>query len=215
MANTRKDTKMKISMRLNLILGICAILMFQNAGAEEAPNLAIASPTLGKSIQKNDLIISGEFASLQSSSSSLTGVGAKVAFQVALTPRWALVPHAAQVMNTAGEGDYLFTSLGGSISYALTGSFWHGSSEVFMKGRAISKISMPRTKMWTVGAGAEQLFLNGSQSVYPAPGMAAFVGYTNRIGERWYTFSVRAGQYTSNNTPITGAMLNVATPIDF
>ncbi len=162
-------------------------------------------------IFRSELSLGLEFAQVQFNTSSASGIGIGLAYQYAFAPRWAIRPQISQVLSVSGDG-YLYTAFGGFVTYAVRGGYIWGQTETSFNGRLISSVSTPRQPTISVGAGFEQLFLNGTQNVFAAPGLALTGSSTQKFGSRWFTLGAKFGQYKSSNLPVTGIVLNVSLP---
>ncbi len=188
-------------------VGLLIFISFAGATTAQADELR-ASHSLRRSL----LLIGGEFGQLQTPGSSLLGAGLNIAYEFGITDSFAVRPQSSQVMNTSG-GTYLYTSLAAFATYAVTGGYIWGETDVTFEGRPMALVTTARKPTLSVGAGIEQIFLSGAQSVYAAPGFAVIGSYSMPIGSRWYSVSARFGQYKANDKSITGILVNVALPI--
>lgn len=164
-------------------------------------------------LKKTEFAVGAEFSQIQLPGLSLTGYGACLSYQFAFSERWAVKPQMSQALGSGST--YLYTSIAGFASYALTGSYYWGHQELKVNGVTAASIQVPRTNVWSVGVGLEQIFLNGAQSVYAAPGMAVFTSYSWQWMNRQMTAGLRVGNYKSGNTEIKGTIINVSLPFDF
>ncbi len=163
---------------------------------------------------RSDFLIGGEVSQISLPGLSLSGLGLNVAYRFGLTPKFAIRPQVSQVLGTTG-GTFLYTSIGGFLTYALTGSNFWGSSTINFEGRPVASVTIDRRNTFSVGAGFEQMFLNGNQSTYSAPGFGVVASYDRKIFGQWLSFLARYSQFESNQQPIKGIIFNVSVPISF
>ncbi|MGZ5279535.1 MAG: hypothetical protein ACXWC9_06315 [Pseudobdellovibrionaceae bacterium] len=164
-------------------------------------------------LNRSEFGIGAEVSQLQFANTALTGYGFHFYYQFAYSPKWAIRPQLAQALGSGNT--YLYTSMAGFISYAVTGSYEWGHQDIEMNGKSIASLYVPRASVWSVGAGLEQIFLNGAQSIYAAPGMAFFTSYSWQWGQRHFTTGIRYGTYKNNNNEIKGTIFNVSIPFEF
>jgi hypothetical protein len=151
-----------------------------------------------------------EFAMLQTSLESLTGYGLQVGYRHVLTSRWALDASLAQIYGSGSSSALaaLYSGLTASVRYAPLAEFAQERSEVLFEGRRIFGETSENNRTLAVGLQMNQLFLNGSSSVYNATGLGAVVSYDTRMLGYRVRPEARYGLLSAGNADMTAIFAN-------
>lgn len=151
-----------------------------------------------------------EFASLQTSLESLTGYGVQVGYRHILTSRWALDASLAQIYGSGASGlAALYSGINASVRWAPFVEFAQDRNEILFEGRRIFEETSENNRTLAVGLQMNQLFLNGSTSVYNATGLGVVLSYDMRLWGYRVRPEARYGMLSTANKDMTAMFGNL------
>lgn len=152
-----------------------------------------------------------EFASLQTSLQSLSGYGLHFGYQYILTNHWAVDGSLAQIYGSgAGAGvSALYSALNATVRYAVASEFPQASTQIYFRGKKAFEESPDNYRTFAVGLQMNQLFLNGTNSVFNATGIAAVLSYDARLLGYRMRPELRYGMLSANDADMTAIFANV------
>lgn len=155
--------------------------------------------------QRSHFTIGSEFVNLSSSTTSMLGVGPRAGFEYGLTDRLSMGSNVAFAFQASGkQGAFFYSSVNGTLRYAFRGSAMKFTSIVSKKDGEAVYVSKPFTQRRVTGLiGMDQLFLNGSTSIYPAVGATIGASYGFGLLNREAELEVRYSALTANDNPIS------------
>jgi len=158
-----------------------------------------------RELQRAHFTIGSEFVNLSSSTTSVLGVGPRAGFEYGLMDRWSIGSNVAFAFQANGkQGALFYSSVNGTLRYALSGTAMKFTSIVSKKDGESVYVSKPMTqRRATVLVGMDQLFLNGSTSIYPAVGATIGASYGFGLLNREAELEVRYSALTANDNPIS------------
>lgn len=158
-----------------------------------------------RELSRAHFTIGSEVVSLSSDTTSVMGVGPRAGFEYALSERWSMGTNVAFSFQVTGkQGAFFFSSVNGTFRYALRGSAMKFTSIVSKKDGETVYFSKPFTqRRVTALIGMDQLFLNGSTSIYPAVGATVGLSYGFGLLDREAELEVRYSSLTANDNPIS------------
>jgi len=189
---------MKNLRRPNIALVLLAILGFaevRKAHSDEL-NLSVRSE-----VKRARFGLNTELIRLQGGTVSLNGIGVQFAFEYAMSPKWGVLTTLSQAMQLTGGLSYFYTGIGAFAKYSVTGSgFETRKLEVLRYGRSIVKQAPQSLQGLSVGAGVEQLIVNGTFTVYPAPGISGLVSYSFPMWNTTTQATLRGGLFSKSDS---------------
>lgn len=132
--------------------------------------------------QKNFLSIGPEISSISGGEEGLQGFGAAIQYSHAFDDDWGAGITLSQHFNGGGgTGTVLYSGLSAKATYAIFGSLKGTNQSVRYKGRPILTTNRLVSNVLTVGLSIDQLFLNGTDQVYPATGAVLSTSYQTEL----------------------------------
>lgn len=110
----------------------------------------------------------------------------------------------SSAINASAATASSFTTIGGYGYYTVFGDCCSLNKIVTMDGIPILIESTNKRNSLKVGAGIDQVFLNGSKSVYSISGLGLGLQYDFKLFNRLFKASGRYSMMSSNNMDITG-----------
>lgn len=153
---------------------------------------------------KNYLSAGLEFAQFTLEGGSLNGTSVKVDFSHYFTPKWGIEVFLASAVNASSGGASNFTTLGGYFNYTLLGNCCSIQKTISMDGSPIVVETSSKKNQLKVGVGIDQVFLNGSKSVYSISGVGAGASYEFRMFDYPLKASGRYSMMSSGAMSISG-----------
>ncbi len=155
-----------------------------------------------------------EFASLQTSLQSLSGYGLHFGYQYVLTNHWAVDGSLAQIYGAgAGAGvSALYSAINATVRYAVASEFPQASSQIYFRGRRVVDESPENYRTMAVGLQMNQLFLNGSNAVFNATGLAVVLSYDAQLWGYRMRPELRYGMLSANDADMTAIFANLLFP---
>ena len=152
----------------SLLLG--GILLLSSAAlAEEELNTSYQTES-----KHSEISIGGEFVTLQSASGSLSGLGPRFGFDFGLSDKWSIAANITFAFEATGKaGSFFYSGLRGVAEYSFIGESMKSVTSVNRAdGTAFYSAAPLGNDRFAGFFGLEQLFLNGTTSIYPAAGLA-------------------------------------------
>ena len=192
-----------ITIFLLILSGISAT----SASADDGKNLGLEF----KQDEINSQFMLGvEMTGLNLGSSSLTGAGIHLAYEYGFNKNWSILPSFALVAALSGSSGYLYSSIDANFRYSLFGSLGTTQRKIIHDGKTIVSQTEERQNRFCLTAGLEQLFLNGTQAVYPASGITFGIAYLFPILNHWTEISIRDGQLTSGSRSVSTIIIDLS-----
>lgn len=126
---------------------------------------------------------------------ALVGIGPRFGVDYDLGNGLSVNPAVSLV--TSGTG-FIYSGVSGFLRYSIFGELSSIRQVLSSNGVAIVTRERERSNRLSVGIGLEQLFLNGSQNVYPAAGISASVAYSMQLYGRRFEVSGRYSMLNAN-----------------
>ena len=146
-----------------------------------------------------------EGAQIQSTGSSLTGIGPRIGVDYDLGANFSVNPSASVAMD---GNTIIYSGFNGYLRYSILGSLSGDHKVLTFDGKQSVDQSTPRSNRLSVGLGVEQLFLNGTQSVYPAAGFSATSAYSFKMFSSQFEVAARYSQMVANSKSFTGIFID-------
>jgi hypothetical protein len=156
-----------------------------------------------------------ESVSLSSARASIMGGGPKVGFEYGLTSRFSLGSNLVFAFQGTGQvGAYFYSGISGILRYTVTGSGIEVTDRIYQMGKSpIYAGKQVAQRRFCINLGLEQLFLNGSTSIYPAVGTTAGVTWGGILFGEEIEVDVRIARLIANDNPLSmvgfGANINL------
>jgi len=148
--------------------------------------------------RRSEVSLGAEFCMLQSATASLSGMGPRFGFAYGLTDKWSLATTMTFLFEATGQpGSFFYSGIRGDFEYSFIGKSMKSTTSLNrMDGSSIYSSTPLANNRIAALAGAEQLFLNGTTSIYPAVGFTAggiwefpFMGHGAQIDLRYSTLT--------------------------
>jgi hypothetical protein len=165
---------------------------------------------------RSNFALGTSIASLSSKTKSVFAIGPRGGFEYGLFDDLSLGANMAFTFQGSGpaQGSFFYSSISALFKYSLFGSSSKMANEIRQRDGALVYLSRPLAKRRVaLMAGIEQLFLNGSTSIYPAIGPT--FGTSIAFGLRQYSIELdfTASSLVANDNPIgmvaVGANINL------
>ena len=160
-----------------------------------------------------DLLLGVEGSLFSTSISSLNGIGLNLGLQYHLNTRWSLGASANQAFDVSGFGA-LFSGFNTHALYHFKDIDLNEKRRVLQEQRPIIIERKLSDSYFSIGAGVEQLILNGTTSVYPAPGFSLLVTYNSRLFGANTVSGFRYGTYQVNSQSATAMFITLSYVLD-
>jgi hypothetical protein len=171
--------------------------------------------TYGRDVTRSQISLGGEVAQLSSATASVVGVGPRVGFTYGLTDNWSFGANLDFAFGATGTpGAFLYSGLNGAIHYSIFGSGLLSTKHIRKSdGTDVITIIPSAKRQLAAMIGLEQLFLNGTTSIYPAVGYLVGGSYTFEYFNREFQVDFRYTSLMANNNPLT--MMTVGAGMNF
>lgn len=162
---------------------------------------------------KTNFVFGAETMSLASDTSSLMGFGPRFGFEYSFTDAWSFSSNLNFAFQLTGKpGAFFYSGISGNVRYTFIGSSRSQSeSLVTDKGRVIYSLDNAVKNRAALLVGMEQLFLNGTTSIYPAVGVAIGGSYSFSMFNRSFDADLRYSQLTANGNPLSMISVGINT----
>lgn len=170
-----------------------------------------------RELKRAHFTVGSAVMNLSSGTTSVLGAGPLAGFEYGLTDRWSMGTNVGFAFQASGkQGAFFFSTVNGTFRYALSGTAMKFTSIVSKKDGESVYVSKPVTqRRVTALIGVDQLFLNGSTSIYPAVGATVGLSYGFGLLEREAELEVRYSSLTANDNPISMIALCANINLDF
>ncbi|MGZ3805208.1 MAG: hypothetical protein ACXVB4_13415 [Pseudobdellovibrionaceae bacterium] len=167
--------------------------------------------------QRAHFSLGSEMVNLSSSTASVMGIGPRAGFEYGLSDRWSIGSGVAFSFQANGKpGAFFFSSVSGTMQYALRGSSIKSTGIIAKKNGETVFVSKPSTqRRMTLLFGMDQLFLNGAASIYPAVGATAGASYGFGFLNREAELEVRYSALVANDNPVSMITVGANINLDF
>jgi hypothetical protein len=155
---------------------------------------------------RSSFMVGVEGASLKSGSSSVTGFGPKIGFDYGISERFNVT---ASVSILSNGSNIVSTGISGLLNYRLFGDSPKHET-VKSNGAVTVEQIVKRNQQFSVGFGFEQLFLNGTSSVYPGVGPSFGANYIFMEKSTPIDVFCRYSMLTANQASLNVVFLGVA-----
>jgi len=193
------------------LLSLIFLAALQTKGWSQDLNAADFS--VEDSPKRFDLLLGAEGSLFSTSLSSLNGVGLNLGLQYHLNKRWSLGASAIQAFDVSGFGA-LFSGFNTHALYHFKDIDLNEKRRVLQEQRPIIVERKLSSSHFSVGAGVEQLILNGTTSVYPAPGFSLLVTYNSMLFGANTVSGFRYGTYQVNSQSASGMFITLSYLLD-
>lgn len=148
-----------------------------------------------------------EGSQVTSRGTSVSGVGVRFSYEIAMSDAWSVRPGLSLVTTLSSTQGFAYTGVDAFFRYNLRGTLLTSETKITHESRPIFSETATRSNRLSVGAGLSQLFLNGSHEVFPAAGVGLEVAYSFPTLGHWVEASVRGVEMTSNKKSLTGVFI--------
>ncbi len=175
--------------------------------------LLFASPAFAVDIvteikeTKNYLSAGLEYAQFSLGSGSITGSAIRVDFTHYFSNNYSIEMFITSAVNASTSSS--FTTLGGYFYYTLTGDCCSFNKIISLDGAPIVMESTNKKNSLKVGLGIDQVFLNGSKSVYSISGLGFGAEYDFKMFNKLFKAASRYSVMSSNNNSIQGLFFSL------
>jgi len=166
---------------------------------------------------RSQVSLGAETVNLSSSGASIMGLGSRAGFEYSLDDRFSLGANMMFCFQASGKpGAFFYSGLNGLIRYAFRGSSIKYSDSIKRRdGTLIYEVTPAARKRMTAFIGMEQLFLNGSTSIYPAVGPTAGGSYGFGLWGQSIEIDARYSMLTANDNPLSALSVGASINMDF
>jgi hypothetical protein len=158
--------------------------------------------------QKSFVAVSIENAQFALPGGTITGLGGKIEYTRFISPKFSIDPYFSMAFGSTGGVSSTFTGFGAYVNYALLGECCAANRSVKVEGRALISEVTKETNTLRIGAGFDQVFLNGEKAVYPSSGLGIAASYDFGLFSRRFRVAVRSSFMTANQTQIQALFLS-------
>ncbi|MBX3019920.1 MAG: hypothetical protein KF767_18680 [Bdellovibrionaceae bacterium] len=197
-------------MRFRLTL-VCGLTLFCGAFAfaqdenvappvpETTAQSAGERPQIRAQIRKkprnSSFLFGSELTQTSGTTGSLAGIGPRVGFEYAISEKLSLSTNITFALQATGKpGAYFYSGFTGAVRYALSGSNLMDRTEITDGQTTFVEYSRLKRERLQLVAGIEQLFLNGSNNIFPAIGFTAQGVYSFQMLDNDWEFDGRMSQ---------------------
>lgn len=149
---------------------------------------------------------------------SLSGFGLAIGYEYFLSSNFSTEIAFGQIFgqpaskNSSSVLQSITSSIQTGVSYALFGKFGSRIDNIQYQGITAARIREKREFNLRVGLGLDQYWFNGSEAIYPASGVAAFMSSDFSVFDKfWIKPTVRCANLTSGTgaaiTAISGGLI--------
>lgn len=166
---------------------------------------------------KTNFVFGAETMSLASDTSSLMGFGPRFGFEYSFTDAWSFSSNLNFAFQVTGKpGAFFYSGISGNVRYTFIGSSRNQSESIVTdKGRVVYSLDNAIKNRAALLIGMEQLFLNGTTSIYPAVGVAVGGSYSFSMFNRSFDADLRYSQLTANGNPLSMISVGLNTSMGF
>lgn len=214
--------------RLILTLGFFVLLAApasvsaQETGAETTTTAESAGerPQIRAQLRRKPMnssfLFGSEITQTSSSGGSLAGIGPRVGFEYSITDRVSLSTNITFALQATGKpGAYFYSGFTGSLRYSLFGTNMMDRTEVTDGHTTFLEYSRLKRERLQLVAGIEQLFLNGSNNIFPAIGFTSQAIYSFQMLENDWELDGRMSQLIAGDRPFTLVGLGLSMSFSF
>lgn len=193
-------------MRPKIFIFLALLLIGRTAICEQSYNFFERNSDLKTKHGKAELAFGVEIAQIQPASGAvLVGLGPRFGVDYDFGNNFSFNPSVALVTTGA---TFIYSGLNGSIRYTINGSLSTRHQVLTSNGVPIITQTVSSANRLSIGLGIEQLFLNGSQSVYPASGISASVAYATRLLGQRVEINGRLSQLSANQRNLSAIYID-------
>lgn len=158
-----------------------------------------------------------EGVSLSSKKASIIGVGPRAGFEFGLTSKFSLGANMVfSFQGSQNAGAYFYSGISGGLKYTFIGSALKVTDKVYQVGRSpIYSGKVIAQRRVCAHFGLEQLFLNGSSSIYPAVGTTAGVTWGGILFGYEIELDARLSRLVANDNPLSMMAFGANINLDF
>jgi hypothetical protein len=170
------------------------------------PYAAATEVELNTKELRSSFVAGLQMANFKLPTGKLSGYGLSLGADLALTQSIAGQAYFTQVFGaapaTSSSGvQTICTGFQLGVAYVLLGAQGSKIETVDLNGRALVEVQKPRRWNLKIGAGYDQFWLNGTESIYPASGFAYFISGEVPVGSSniWIKPSYRISSLAVSN----------------
>lgn len=167
---------------------------------------------------RSHFLLGFEGVTISSGRASILGLGPKAGFEYALSHKMSLSTDMVFSFQGSGAnmGSYFYSGISGGLKYSLSGTSLKLTDKVYQMGRSpIYSGKILAQRRFCLNLGLEQLFLNGSTSIYPAVGTTAGVTWGGILFGYEIELDARASQLVANDNPLSMIAVGANINLDF
>jgi hypothetical protein len=203
---------------LILIFGIIVVVTESRAEVASAPAAQKLNLYYEQEYVRSHFLLGVEGVTIASGKASLLGGGPKVGFEYGLSPRFSMGANMVFALQATGGnvGAYFYSGLSGLLKYSVFGSAIKVTDRVSQMSRAplyTGKVIAQRR--FCVNLGLEQLFLNGTASIYPAVGSTLGATWGGILFGYEVELDARVGKLIANDNPLSMVGIGANINLDF
>ncbi|MFP5518875.1 MAG: hypothetical protein ACLGGX_03170 [Bdellovibrionia bacterium] len=193
------------------------ILGFLSAATESHANTTVVNEELRldyrRAAGRTSFIFGAETANLASETASITGFGPRFGLEYSFTDAWSFAANVNFAFQMTGKaGAFFYSGLSGNMRYTFIGSSRNQSEAIISSnGRNIYSMENAIKQRAALLVGLEQLFLNGTTSIYPAVGVAVGGSYSFSMFNRAFDADLRYSTMTANGNPLSMISVGIST----
>ena len=193
-------------MRLNFLILFFTMFAISNSFAEETSLFLDRNNDVQTKIKKGELAVGLEVAQIQPAvGAALVGIGPRFGVDYDIGYGFSLNPCVSLV---SSGSTFIYSGVGGNFRYTVLGNLATRERVLTSNGVPIVTQLIPTSNRLSVGFGLEQLFLNGSQSIYPAVGLSASLAYSVTLFQKRFEIVGRYSQLTANQRSLPSLFID-------
>jgi hypothetical protein len=187
----------------------------EGLGSLNQPNISLY---YDQELIRSHFSLGFEGVTIASGKASILGVGPKAGFEYGLNEKVSL--GASMVFSFQGSGanigSYFYSGISGGVRYSLVGSAVKLTDKIYQIGRSpIYSGKIIAQRRLCLNLGLEQLFLNGSTSIYPAVGTTAGVMWGGILFGYEVELDARFSNLVANDNPLSMIAFGANINLDF
>lgn len=172
---------------------------------------AFATDVLTQTVETRNYLSAGmEYASFTlENGGKVAGTSIHVDFTHYFNNKYGIEISLASAFNASSTTASSFTTIGGYAYYTLFGDCCSLNKIVTLDGAPILIESTNKRNSLKAGLGIDQVFLNGSKSVYSISGLGLGVQYDFKMFNRLFKASGKYSMMSSNEMDVTGLFFSL------